>query len=911
MSPPFQIPSRHDPRWVFGALLLTYAVAGCTVLGFNRDPWQMALTVLSCVVLDAGLTWWLRGEKVFPLSAGITGLGLSLLVNYPHDHLLLFLPAFFAIASKHVITCGGRHVFNPGLVGVIAALTLGGGRFATAPPYQWGDHAWLAGVFIALAALAGFATRIRRTPLILSFLASFAILTVLRAWMMRWHLPPQTLIAGTLTSPAFFLFAFYMITDPKTSPVSTAGQIAWGVAVAFVDLVLHFKSSLATIFWALFLVTAARWAFSHAMQVRSAGWRSLVPGKAWVRATATIACLGMAGSGLYSQVLHPKVLAPEPGFVFEKEEDPGVTSELSDLLTKVDPRVAHIAKWVLSVGDAVAVGDYDHDGWQDIFLTNPLKRARDRNALYRNLGGLRFERVPLPALDEINEHPERHGLIAGAMFVDYDNSGRQSLLLTTGWGRTKLLKNTPEGFRDVTVESGIDEYTVSVAVTMADFDRDGDLDLFIGNAMSPLLPDYNPPKRFNIFQLPQPEGENDRRPYHFMHSTWHNARNGGLNALYHQTERGTFVKADVAALGMPETHWTMAVGSADLNQDGWADLYCASDYGPDDLYLNQEGRGFRRVAGTFVGSIGRDTYKGMNVSIGDLDNRGWQDVHVSNVHAPLQAEGSLVWSVEPDAGEEGGIRIRDRATERRLVNEQRFAWGAALGDLNLDGWLDLVQANGMVDDTPDRVFATPQNYWYRASLVMRSGPEIHSYADRWADLRGYEIWGRQQNRVYLSNGRAPARFIDVADAVGLTEKTNTRAAALADFDNDGDLDLVLTHQFANAEVFRNTRMENDADRPHWFGLDLRGDGRRVNRDAVGAQVFVTAGGLRQMREVSLTSGFSAQSDRRLLFGLGEHGQTVDLEIRWPGGPVQHWKGLPVDRYHLIEFTASKPSPADS
>jgi hypothetical protein len=396
-----------------------------------------------------------------------------------------------------------------------------------------------------------------------------------------------------------------------------------------------------------------------------------------------------------------------------------------------------------------------------------------------------------------------------------------------------------------------------------------------------------------------------------MHSTWHNARNGGLNALYHQTERGAFVKADVAALGMPETHWTMAVGTADLNQDGWPDLYCASDYGPDDLYLNRQGRGFQRVAGTFVGSIGRDTYKGMNVSIGDLDNRGWQDVHVSNVHAPLQAEGSLVWSVEPDQRAEGGIRISDRATERRLVNEQRFAWGAAFGDLNLDGWLDVVQANGMVDDTPDRVFETPRNYWYRASLVMRSGPEIHSYADRWADLRGYEIWGRQQNRVYLSNGRAPARFVDVADAVGLTEKTNTRAAALADFDNDGDPDLVLTHQFATAEVFRNTCMERGGDRAHWIGLQLQGDGRLVNRDAVGVQVFVTAAGLKQMREVSLTSGFSAQSDRRLLFGLGGHAETVEVEIRWPGGPVQILRDLPVDRYHLIRFAESPPSPADS
>jgi hypothetical protein len=346
----------------------------------------------------------------------------------------------------------------------------------------------------------------------------------------------------------------------------------------------------------------------------------------------------------------------------------------------------------------------------------------------------------------------------------------------------------------------------------------------------------------------------------------------------------------------------MALGTADLNQDGWTDLYCANDYGPDDLYLNQEGKGFRRVQGTFTGSIGRDTYKGMNVSIGDLDNRGWQDVHVSNVHAPLQAEGSLVWRVEPDADGAGGIRLRDDASARRMLNENRFGWGGVMGDLNLDGWLDMVQANGMVDDSADKIFDQPRDYWYRASHVMRSGPEVHSYADAWADLRGHEIWGRQKNRVYLSNGSSPARFTDVADMVGLTAKTNTRAAVLADFDNDGDLDLVLTHQFAPAEIRRNLLMESAAEkRPHWVGLLLKGDGVKVNRDAVGAQVFVRAGELRQMREVSLTSGFSGQSDRRLHFGLGSRDGPVDVLIRWPGGGSREIHGLTINAYHTITF----------
>lgn len=208
-------PSKNDPRWAFASIMVAYCVLGTTVLGFNRDPLQIALTVLCCAGFEVLFAWMFRREKLVPLSACITGLGLSLLVNYPHDLFLLVLPAFFAIASKYVLTFQGRHVFNPNLCGVMAALVLGGGRFASAPAYQWGGDAAIVALII-MGALVLFVFRIGRTPLILSFLISFALLTALRAWIMRWHLPAETIIRGTLTSPAFFLFTFYMITDPKT-----------------------------------------------------------------------------------------------------------------------------------------------------------------------------------------------------------------------------------------------------------------------------------------------------------------------------------------------------------------------------------------------------------------------------------------------------------------------------------------------------------------------------------------------------------------------------------------------------------------------------------------------------------------------------------------------------------------------
>src|SRR5205823_3542454 len=138
----------------------------------------------------------------------------------------------------------------------------------------------------------------------------------------------------------------------------------------------------------------------------------------------------------------------------------GIDSQMGGVMNYVDPRVHHFAKWLMSVVDAIAIGDFDNDGLQDIFLTNPLKRPQDRNILYRNLGDYRFARIEIPALREISLHPEMYGFAAGALFVDYDNSGAQSLLLTFAYGEKRLLKNIltvtdkPE-FVYVTNESGI------------------------------------------------------------------------------------------------------------------------------------------------------------------------------------------------------------------------------------------------------------------------------------------------------------------------------------------------------------------------------------------------------------------------------------------------------------------------
>jgi Na+-translocating ferredoxin:NAD+ oxidoreductase RnfD subunit len=911
-------PRWTDPRLPFAALLTLYGVLGFSFFGFNRSPMQMATIVITGSVLDAALGWLLRKEKVVPLSGYISCCSLALLLNYSHHSWLLVLPVWLAIGSKYVLTFEGRHVFNPSMFGVATSLLLSRELITAAPAYQWANGAIAMSAFIVMAALVLFLFRVGRGWLVVSFLLMYAAQTGLRAYVMRHHLPPEVLFLGTLGAPSFFIFVFYMLTDPATSPPTRRGQVLLAFAITMVDLVLHFKESVYTFFYAALTCATVRFLFLHARAV----WRRGLAESLRVfftqgplKRVGVVGGLGAAMAAAYFGIVAPATVVRPLSFRMDRMDaaHTGLGSEMGDVLTRVDPRVAHISKWVLSVGDAVAAGDFDGDGLVDLYLSHPLKKDEYRAALYRNLGDFRFERVKVPALERFATNYAQDGLAGTATFVDYDGDGDQDLAVGVAFGPSRLLRNLLRetgraDFEDVTHAAGISDHSVSLGLTFFDYDRDAHLDLLVTNALTTHLPDYAKPTPLNLFRLPAAEYPGDRRMFRFMHDGWHQSDNGGLNRLYRARADGTFEPLDMTALGMPETRWSLATSTVDLNHDGWTDLYIANDFGPDDVYLNEEGKRFRRIAGELFGEIGKDTYKGMNASVADFDRNGYLDVYVSNVHHSLQAEGSLLWMVRPGEDDPFVPTFKDEATFRGALNDRRFGWGAAAGDLDNDGWPDIVQANGMVDDRLDKLLpdGARKDYWYINHKLMQSGPDVHTYADQWGDIRGRTIYPNEARRAYINLGDAkPGHFVDMARELGVEDPDNSRGVLMADLDNDGDLDLVVTNQHGPASVYRNTLRTAGSpvnEGAHFVGLSLVGDGARTHRTAVGSRVVISyeEGGRRveQVQEVGLMGGFSASADPRMLFGLGRHVGPVTATIHWYGGEVQKLQ-LETDRYHEV------------
>ncbi len=457
----------------------------------------------------------------------------------------------------------------------------------------------------------------------------------------------------------------------------------------------------------------------------------------------------------------------------------------------------NIMPWLSSVGAAAAAGDYDGDGDADLYVINSGRGAANR--LFRNRGDGTFEDVTAEAGVECGN---AEGACVHAIWGDVDGDGDLDLYVTKWAAPNTLFRNNGDGtFSDISHEAGVDYWGYGNAATFLDYDRDGRLDILVGNYFAETVVDPRSGQRVRN-DLWHPVTTR------VMHDTFTNAHNGGHKVLYHNRGDGTF--EDVTeSVGLSYTGWTLAVGSGDLNNDGWPDLYIADDFGPDELYLNtgatEDPPRFRLVIDPRGHpGVGNDWWKGMNVDMGDVNNDGYLDIYVTNVLSRQYKtdEGNMLWLNCVDPACPGGRGFRNIA-EAAGVNDGGWGWGAKFADFNNDGLPDIYAVNGFVTGDPDH------NYWYQIQEMVTQTKNQTTDAADWPVMGTRDLSGHERGRLFIQlppsgkDGAAGPRFAEVAERCGITDTFNGRGIALADYNLDGAIDMYVANQGAPSCYYVN------------------------------------------------------------------------------------------------------------
>ncbi len=523
---------------------------------------------------------------------------------------------------------------------------------------------------------------------------------------------------------------------------------------------------------------------------------------------------------------------------------------------KLDPIMPEVA----SMGAAVSIVDFDRDGWPDIYVTNSA--IGSRNALYHNNHDGTFTDVAEQmGVADVNQPGT--GVSMGAVWGDYDNDGYEDLFLYK-WGKPELFHNDHgRGFSRVTDTAGLPAWVNANTALWFDYDGDGKLDLFIGGYYS---------EKIDLWHLKNTE---------IMPESFEYAKNGGRKYLLRNLGDGKFEDVTQQA-GIDSHRWALAAAAADLRGTGHLDLFVANDYGVSELYFNEAGR-FREV-GQQTG-VGFAPKSGMNAAFGDIFNRGEYSVYVSNISENgVLIQGNNLWV--PKEGTSGNNLKYENLARDLGVEVGGWSFGAQFGDLNNDGNLDLFLTNGYVSLDPNR------DYWYDFSKIAGGHTSILSDARNWPAMDGRSLSGYQNKDVWLNDGAG--HFVDVAQSVGVTDRHDGRAVALADLWNRGVLDVVVANQRGPLLVYKNTV----APENKWIEFQLQGSSS--NRSAIGAEITLYWNGQRQKQDVSGGSGFCAQNDRRVHFGLGKNPEIQKAVIRWPSGKSQTLSNPSADQLYTLQ-----------
>jgi hypothetical protein len=533
-----------------------------------------------------------------------------------------------------------------------------------------------------------------------------------------------------------------------------------------------------------------------------------------------------------------------------------------------DHQLDHIMPQVASVGAAVAVADFDRDGWPDFYVTNSADGSLNR--LYHNQRDGTFKDVA-GELGVADVNRAGTGVSMGAVWGDYDNDGYEDLFLYK-YGRPELFHNDAgKGFTPVSEKAGLPQWVNANTAVWLDYDRDGRLDLFLPGYWS---------EDIDLAHL---------KTTKIMPESFEYAENGGRKYLFHnlggKADRGAGAPGVMfeevsEKLRIKSRRWTLAAAAADLTGSGFPDLFLANDYGIPQLYVNKDGKQF--VESGKQAGVALTPKSGMNASFGDVFNDGRLSIYKTNISEPgVLVQANDLWVPRKEKpGEAGGVIYDDLASSLG-VDLGGWSWGAQFGDLNNDGRLDLYLTNGYVSA------GERSSYWYDFAVIAVGHSAIIGDAANWPAMKGRSLSGYQRKRVWLNDGLG--RFTDVAQVVGVTDTYDGRAVALADLFNRGVLDVIVANQRGPLLIYKNTIQPGR----HWIELAL--EGTASNRSAIGARVELQWNRQKQVQEIGGGNGFSSQNDRRLHYGLGAATKVDRIVIRWPSGTMQTLENPAVDR----------------